>query len=173
MLLSVNTQAQNTSVNNDNSMVRAVMGFNEVDFTFRYETPTATAYSNLLIKAFNNMLPLPVFDFSLLPAKDRENLELLRTQLISLRNNPPTWEEITTAEVARVKLETAPPTAPVYAGSDAANTYYKTIKNKNAVKHNSVPGSKYVDQKQDNGVVPVPVPVEPKTENQPIPVKSN
>ena len=148
----------------DDRMVRSVMAFDEDAHLFNFETPAGQAYSNLMVRAFTNMLPLPELDFSKLPDKDRSVLEDLRAEMLALRADPPTWEQIQQAEIKKVEMQTAPPTPPVFAGSEEAERYYRTIKYKNAVKHNpDLPGN-YVEKLQDNGKTPEPIPVEPKKE---------
>lgn len=134
-VLSINANGQVVNDIDKDALARSVMAFDEDNFDLNFETSTAKAYSGILIRSFKEMLPIPHLDFTILTKTDKTKITILYNTLIELRTNPPTWNEIIAREEEKIKTQSAPPTPPVWAGSEEAKKHY-SAKNKYKVKYN-------------------------------------
>jgi hypothetical protein len=143
--VSIVAQAQNQEPKSDKWLRAAYASLQEERFELKFETERAEAFSNVLLKAYRELLPLPKYFPQTIVANDKAILQQLITQLNQLRINPPTWDEIMSFEEQKIALENAPPTAPVFAGSAEAQKYLDK-KMKNTVKHYSSPNATIIEQ---------------------------
>jgi hypothetical protein len=116
--LGITTNAQTTveKTNSNDNISRAILASYYLEIPLNFDSPTAEACVNLLMSAHRNNTAYPVLPLEKLSSSDKIKIENLQRELLELRNNPPSWNEILVKEEAKLAVKYAPPSAPVFAG---------------------------------------------------------
>ena len=131
------------SINNDvSARIGTYINLNPGIFNLQVKSEAARAAADVITKAFTSYQVIP--NVSL--AKISDGVEVaeinrLISDLSILKANPPSWDQIVEIQT---RIETPPPTAPVFAGDAAAKKYYNAAtarKTRNTEGKSVVPAS--------------------------------
>jgi hypothetical protein len=104
--LSVFSQTEKKHGKTGDELERAAYGsfyIEEVqEANYMFNTPEGEAISNIILKAYRDLLPIPDIPYNHIDAEDRAKVEKLISKLKLVRENPPSWQELANLEKERL-----------------------------------------------------------------------